>query len=217
MSKYTANKDIRNYMAAHGVTQKALAEQMGTHPVTVNKMLKNELSEKEKENILRHIDAIAGNAIDDVQAEDSVDTSEVQQAQETDDESCGTKFQVGDRVKIPSKQLSTGIVSDIWHSMVRNMRMYAVDFEGGHRGLYEEGQLEPAPLPTTYSWVSHIDGDVAFCIMYATQGDKTWVYARGHAHIIHDGEVGMAQAISYAARRMFESLDSKQENKIYLK
>lgn len=216
-TKYTANQDIRDYMADNGVTQKALAQQMGLNISKVNKMLKYELSEVGKENFLRHIDAIAGNAMGDFQEEDSVDASEGQQVEETEDVFCGAKFQVGDRVKIPSKQLSTGIVSDIWHSMVQNMRMYAVDLEGGHRGLYEEGQLEPAPLPTTYSWESHIDGNVAVCIMYATQGEKTWVCARGHAHIIHDGEVGMAQAISYAARRMFEFLDSKQENKIYLK
>jgi DNA-binding XRE family transcriptional regulator len=50
-----------------------------------------------------------------------------------------------------------------------------------------------------------------------SQGEKSWVYARGHAHILHNGEVGMAQAVSYAAKRMFESLDKQQENKIYAK
>lgn len=215
-TKYTANQDIREYMADHSVTQKALAEQMGINATKVNIMLRKELSEKEKEELLRHIDAIAGGASDDDYAEDSVETPEDEQVEEAD-VSCGTKFQVGDRVKIPSKSLSIGIVADIWHSLVQNAVMYAVDVEGGHRGLYAENQLELAPLPITYSWESHIDGNVAVCIMYATQGNKTWVYARGHAHIIHDGEVGMAQAISYAARRMFEALDSKQENKIYLK
>ena len=95
--------------------------------------------------------------------------------------------------------------------------MYAVDVEGGSRGLYREDQLEPAPIPTTYTFEAHIDGNVAVATMVATRGEKSWVYARGHAHIIHDGEVGMAQAISFAARRMFESLDEKQENKIYVK
>jgi hypothetical protein len=53
--------------------------------------------------------------------------------------------------------------------------------------------------------------------MLAKQGEKTWVHARGHAHILHDGAVGEAQAISYAAKRMFESLDTKNENRIYFK
>ena len=71
--------------------------------------------------------------------------------------------------------------------------------------------------PTTYTFDSVIDANVAVVTMTAHQGNRTWIYARGHAHILHDGEVGMAQAVSYAARRMFESLDRKQENKIYLK
>ena len=83
--------------------------------------------------------------------------------------------------------------------------------------MYSEDQLEPAPLPIDYSFETHIDGNVAVVTMIATQGEKTWVYARGHAHIIHDGEVGLAQAISYAARRMFETLDKKQPNQIYFK
>ena len=120
-------------------------------------------------------------------------------------------------MKIPSKQLTIGIIADIWHSLVQDKVMYAVDLEGGSRGLYGENQLEPAPLPITYTFESYIDGNVAVTIMNATQGDKTWVYARGHAHIIHDGEVGMAQAVSYSARRMFESLDTRQKNRIYVK
>ena len=128
-----------------------------------------------------------------------------------------TKFQIGDRVKIPSKSLIIGMVSDIWSSLAKRSAMYMVDFEGGGSGLYAENQLEPAPLPIDYSFEAHIDGNVAVVTMIATQGVKTWVCARGHAHIIHDGEVGMAQAVSYASKRMFESLDTKQENRIYFK
>jgi hypothetical protein len=83
--------------------------------------------------------------------------------------------------------------------------------------MFAEDQLEPAPLPTDYSFEAHIDGNVAVVTMNAKQGNRTWICARGHAHIIHDGEVGLAQAVSYAARRMFETLDKKQEKQIYFK
>lgn len=83
--------------------------------------------------------------------------------------------------------------------------------------MFSETQLEPAPLPIEFSFEAHIDGNVAVATMNAVQGEKEWVYARGHAHIIHDGPVGLAQAISYASRRMFESLDKKQDQKIYVK
>ena len=207
MNKYTANQDIRDYMADHGVGQKALAAQLGIAPSSVCIMLKKELSQQEKENLLNQIDACVKHPC---QKE-----TELVEDTETEDVSASTKFQIGDRVKIPSKEDKVGTVSDIWHSLSQDKLMYAVDVEGGIRGLYAEAQLEPAPLPIEYSWEAHIDGNVAVVTMNATQGEKTWVYARGHAHIIHNGEVGMAQAISYAARRMFESLDG--DSKIYVK
>ena len=215
-----ANQDIRDYMADHGVGQRMLADFMGTNITKVNRMLQVELSQAEKEKILNRIDAIVADrnqdVIEDIRYEDQVEAGEeVEEAQET--AAPVTKFQIGDRVKIPSKALSIGVVRDIWSSVVQNKQMYAVETEGGHCGLYAEDQLEPAPIPIEYSWEAHIDGNVAVVTMIATQGDKTWVYARGHAHIIHDGEVGMAQAVSYAARRMFETLDKKQDKKIYFK
>lgn len=225
-----ANQDIRDYLADHGVTQGMLAERLGMKQWKLCTMMKNELPQKEKENLLNHIDAIVADRNDSIEEERPADETHVdgaaeetteeateEAAEESTDDSVSTKFQVGDRVKIPAKQLTIGIVRDIWHSLVQNKFMYAVDIENGNRAMYAEDQLEPEPLPITYSFESTIDGNVAVCVMYATQGDETWVYARGHAHIIHDGAVGLAQAASYAARRMFESLDTKQKNKIYVK
>lgn len=211
---YTANQDIRDYMADHSVSQKKLAEELGMSVWTMNRMLKTELPQKEKEHLILHIDTIANMTPDDEEQEVPEQTEETQQ---TEDVSVSTKFQIGDRVKIPSKELHIGIVCDIWHSLIQDKLMYAVDIEGGSRGLYAEDQLEPAPLPIEYSFTSTCENNVAVVCMMAKQGEKTWVCARGHAHILHDGEVGMAQAISYAAKRMFESLDTKSENRIYFK
>ena len=213
---YTANQDIRDYMADHGVTQRMLGAQMGLSIWSINTMLKKELSEKEKEDLIRHIDAIAA---DKVTEETEEIEKEIIEAEEPEVEKADspTKFQIGDRVKIPSKQLTIGTVCDIWHSLVQHKMMYAVDIEGGSRGLYMENQLEPAPLPIEYTFSATVENNVAVVCMIAKQGEKTWVYARGHAHILHDGAVGEAQAVSFAAKRMFESLDTKQENRIYFK
>ena len=213
---YTSNQDIRDYMADHGVSQRMLGAQMGLIIWSINTMLKKELSEKEKEDLIRHIDAIAA---DKVTEETEEIEKEIIEAEEPEVEKADspTKFQIGDRVKLPSKQLTIGTVCDIWHSLVQDKLMYAVDTEGGSRGLYREDQLEPAPLPIEYTFSATVEDNVAVVCMIAQQGEKTWVYARGHAHILHDGAVGEAQAISYAAKRMFESLDTKQENRIYFK
>ena len=218
-----ANQDIRDYMADNGVTQKMLAAAMNVSQFTISKRLNTELSQKDKEEWLNYIDSIASDAnekfaeADDL-ADEYEDCTEDTQETEQEDVSVTTKFQIGDRVKIPSKANKTGIVSDIWTSLAKAVVMYAVENEDdGYCGMYAEDQLELAPIPTDYRFEACIDGNVAVVTMIATQGEKTWVCARGHAHILHNGEVGMAQAISYASKRMFESLDKKQENQIYFK
>ena len=212
------NQDIRDYMADHCVTQKDLAEEVGVSQMTVCRELSKEMSEQDKEVYLKLIDSIvadrAGAVCDDIIEEEATPIEE----EEVEDVSCSTKFQIGDRVKIPSKANKIGTVSDIWSSLAKAVLMYAVENEAdGYCGMYSEDQLEPAPLPIDYSFGAHIDGNVAVVTMIATQGEKNWVYARGHAHILHDGEVGMAQAISFASNRMFESLDKKQDKQIYFK
>lgn len=216
-NKYTANQDIRDYLADHGVSQKDVAMAMGVSEWRINTMLKDELPQKEKDVILNHIDAIAADKKQALSCEAAEEIGCTNEAAH-EDASSDPKFQIGDRVKIPSRQNVVGIVRDIWHSLAQKNCMYAVENEqGGHNGLYAEDQLELAPLPTTYTFEAHIDGNVAVSTMVAHQGDRTWIYARGHAHIIHDGEVGLAQAVSLSARRMFESLDVKSENRIYHK
>lgn len=216
---YTTNQDIRDYLADNGVTQRMLAKQMGVSDYKVCMMLKKELSEKEKEDIIRHIDAIVEDShetADQTAVEDSEDdTSE--EPEEADGVSNATKFQIGERVKIPSRSGAIGTVSDVWHSLLQNKVMYAVSTEGGSIALYREDQLEPAPLPIEYTFSTTVENNVAVVCMVAHQGEKSWVCSRGHAHILHDGEAGMAQAVSFAAKRMFESLDTKNEKRIYFK
>lgn len=212
-NKYTANQDIRDYLADNGVSQKDVAIAMGLSEWKINTILKDELPQKEKDVILNHIDAIAA---DKKQALSCEAAEEIGCTNETEKVSDGPMFQIGDRVRVPSRHNGIGIVQDIWHSLAQKNCMYAVEHDG-NTGLYAEDQLEPAPMPIEYTFESHIDGNVAVTMMIAHQGDRTWIYARGHAHIIHDGEVGMAQAVSLSARRMFESLDVKSENRIYHK
>ena len=210
-----ANQDIRDYMADHGITQRMLSKELGVPLSTLNGRLLVELPAKDKEVYLNAIDSIA-NEVNKNFAEEAI----AEEVEETTNITNSTKFQIGDRVKIPAKAETIGIVTDIWSIMAQSRTMYEVAYESnGTKGLYAENQLDLAPIPIEYRWEANIaaGGNVAVVTMHAKQGDKEWVYARGHAHILHDGEVGMAQAVSFAARRMFESLDSKQENKIYLK
>jgi hypothetical protein len=220
MSKYTANQDIRDYMADHGVSQRALASELGISVFTMCNRLKTELSESDKETYLRIIDELSTKQFSKEIFNEVVPAEEPEtfEEEECTEQESDQKFQIGDRVKYPASTLKIGIVADIWQSFASAMRMYTVRDEGdGHCAMFAETQLEPAPLPIEYRFEAHIDGNVAVSTMIAVQGEKEWIYARGHAHIIHDGPVGLAQAISYSSKRMFESLDKQQENKIYAK
>lgn len=225
MSKYTTNQDIRDYMADNCVTQKMLGESMGVSIYNINKLLKSELPEQTKETIIHHVDAIVADrnqsnedaVPEDCDEEEEDFAYEPEVPEEDDTEENSTKFQIGDRVKIPSKSLIIGTVSDIWQSFAKRAIVYSVNTEDGRCSLYDESQLEHAPLPIDYRFEACIDGNVAVVAMVATQGNKTWIHARGHAHILHDGDVGLAHAISFASKRMFKELDIKQENPIYYK
>jgi hypothetical protein len=208
-----ANQDIRDYMADHSVTQKELAAEVGVSQFTISKKLQTELSQNDKEMYLNMIDSIVAERVYAGQEE-----TPDEESASTEDVSICTKFQIGDRVKIPSKGERIGTVCDIWSSLAKATIMYAVENEDdGYCGMYAEDQLEPAPIPIEYTFSVAVEDNTAVVAMMATQGEKTWVYARGHAHILHDGAVGMAQAVSYASKRMFESLDRKSDNKIYFK
>lgn len=216
--KYTTNQDVRQYMVDNGVSQRMLAEHIGINVFKINKMLQVEMTEREKETCLNHIDTIVAERYGFVETTKKDEQAEVaEKPKENSTGEKGTKFQIGDRVKIPSKSLIIGTVSDILQSFAKRAIVYSVNTEDGRCSLYDESQLEPAPLPIDYRFEACIDGNVAVVAMVATQGNKTWIHARGHAHILHDGDVGLAHAISFASKRMFKELDIKQENPIYYK
>lgn len=216
--KYTTNQDVRQYMVDNGVSQRMLAEHIGVTVFKINKMLQVEMTEREKETVLNHIDAIVAGryGFEETTKKDGQAKVEEKPTENSTGEK-DTKFRIGDRVKIPSKSLIIGTVSDIWQSFAKRAIVYSVNTEDGRCSLYDESQLEPAPLPIDYRFEACIDGNVAVVAMVATQGNKTWIHARGHAHILHDGDVGLAHAISFASKRMFKELDIKQENPIYYK
>ena len=227
-----ANQDIRDYLKDHGVTQREMGARLGFEEFKISRIMSRELPDSEKEKLIGIIDVICRERYDrykfceDVKPFENLEEPASEAVQDNSEEEpvvpgdVGYRFKVGDRVKLPSKKEQIGTVSDIWSSLVQSCVMYAVDTEGGHRGLYMEDQLEPAPIPITYTFSVTLENNVAVVAMIANQEENTWVYARGHAHILHDGETGMAQAVSFAAKRMFESLDTMNQDKskrIYFK
>lgn len=118
------------------------------------------------------------------------------------------RFNIGDRVKILDNG-DFGIITDIMFSNRHKCNLYEIDHENGCRyGTFIASDLEPAPLPKEYSMDIKIDiaQNVVIATLYEECGVIKTPLRRGHGHIIHDGELGIAQAASYACKRLYESL-----------
>ena len=79
--------------------------------------------------------------------------------------------------------------------------------------VYHESDLYPYEEERKdYSVDIAIDEGVVVCNIYEVIGSSKQHAARGHAHILHNGVVGIAQAVSYAARRAFMSINNNSIN-----
>ena len=127
------------------------------------------------------------------------------------------KFQIGDRVQETGG--GTGEVLESLFSTRGNEWFYEVKLdETGDVCTYKEDILELAPVKD-YGVEVKIDiaENVVIVTMYESVGGVQKPVCKGHGHLIHEGEQGIAQAVSYAAKRMFESLDTQHKNRIYFK
>ena len=119
------------------------------------------------------------------------------------------KFKIGDRVKsLLDQEFDT--ITDIMFSYRDKENLYVVESEA-HIGAVctvTAKHLEPAPKPRDFSMDIKIDiaRNIVIATLYEDYDTIKKPLRRGHGHIIHDGELGIAQAASYACRRLYESL-----------
>lgn len=116
------------------------------------------------------------------------------------------KFNIGDRVKDASGR--TGEVMDAVYSRYWNAWSYEIcDDETEAIETFKEDSLELAPSKE-FSMDIKIDiaNNVVIATMYETVGDVQRPIHKGHGHLIHEGEIGIAQAASYACMRLYKSM-----------
>lgn len=120
------------------------------------------------------------------------------------------KYKIGDRVKILPSNGDYGIINDIMFSSKQKCNLYEINYEDGDGfyGKFVASDLEPAPPAKEYSMDIKIDiaQNVVIATLYESVVGVQKPIRRGHGHIIHDGELGIAQAASYACRRLYESI-----------
>ena len=85
--------------------------------------------------------------------------------------------------------------------------MYRILFDGSSRKssvLWTEDSLDKHKEHTAeYKYEMEVSDNVVVAYLYEIVGDTKTLVARGHGHIMHDGAIGIAQAGSYALKRLY--------------
>lgn len=104
------------------------------------------------------------------------------------------------------------VITDKMYSEKKDVYYYGIMYDGMGEDediVYHETDLFPYEEERIdYSVDIAVDEGVVVCNIYEVNGDTKKLAARGHAHILHNGVVGIAQAVSYSARRAFMSINN---------
>ena len=137
------------------------------------------------------------------------------------------EFKIGDRVRIrPYDQMQSeykfkafarlynceGEIVDIMYSTAKERYIYKVALDGFDRASkceFDDGCLdliEEQEAPK-YEYGFDILENIVIARLYEVTSDSRKEVAKGHGHIIHDGVLGIAQASSWALKKIYQKLD----------
>lgn len=141
------------------------------------------------------------------------------------------EFNIGDRVRvrqyddIPEELRNRGLgksagrdgeIVDILWSNAKGAYVYRIHFdecEAPSRTDFVEGtfdlvsELEKAQYDYEFEYLENL----VVARLYETKGDARKLIARGHGHIFHDGVYGIAQAASYALKKIYRFLEGDDD------
>ena len=105
-----------------------------------------------------------------------------------------------------------GEIVDVMYNNAKDCYVYRIHFDGSDRPSqtdFVEGsfdlisELEQA----TYTYEFEYAENLVIARFYEIKGDSKKMIARGHGHIFHDGAYGIAQAASYAMKKIYKFLE----------
>ena len=137
------------------------------------------------------------------------------------------EFKIGEKVRvkryedIPAESrhkglgkhsLHEGEVVDILWSNQKDCNVYRIHFDGYDKvsnAFFECDALEHVPNKdrTTYTYEFEFLENLVVARFYEIKGDEKSEIAKGHGHIFHDGINGIAQASSYALKKIYEHIN----------
>lgn len=117
------------------------------------------------------------------------------------------EFNIGDKVYHKRKE-SNGVILDKLSSVTgMSSYLYLVSVEG-ERIFCNEDQLEHIAAAVTYSYDIKYEDGVVVAAMYEEYADgRKYELCRGHGHILYNNAVGIAQAASYALKRIYTTMN----------
>lgn len=118
------------------------------------------------------------------------------------------KYQIGDEVSVKVSGES-GVITDRMFSEAKNIYIYAIKpNDGGRSILRKEDDLEPYMTAPEYALAAEVADGVVVAVIYEVIDGNRVEVCREHAHILHDGVEGIAQAYSYATKKLFSKVDT---------
>lgn len=141
------------------------------------------------------------------------------------------KFNIGDKVRVRqyedlSEEIKNrglgkhagkdGTVVDVLWSGAKDCYVYRIKFDGfalPSKTDFPEGSFDLISEleQPTYSYEFEYAENLVIARLYETKGDSRKMIARGHGHIFHDGALGIAQASSYALKKIYKFLEGDDE------
>ena len=118
------------------------------------------------------------------------------------------EFTIGD-VIFENKTNKSGVIVDKLYSHQNECNLYFIKpNDGGRSFTRREDEIQMIIKDTTYRAITEIADNTVIAVIYETKGGVETECCRGHAHIIHEGAEGVAQACSYAYKMAFSKIDS---------
>lgn len=117
------------------------------------------------------------------------------------------KFNIGDSIAFKAGSLQHGKVTDVLFSTKKGAYAYDIELDDGDEYTVTEDEIEAYEAPAEYSYEFDFLEDVVVARFYEIRNGEKKELARGHGHLIHTGAVGVAQAASYALKKVLEKVN----------
>ena len=140
-----------------------------------------------------------------------------------------SEFKIGDRVRvkdyhdIPEEIQSRGFarmcgeigtIEDVFYSEAKQCNLYVIQFDNytNSTKLWRAELLEEVNENVSYGYEFDFCDNVIVAILSEFREESKTEIARGHGHIIHEGAIGIAQAASYALKRIYYKMAGMEDN-----